>query len=82
VGGGTRGFLPGGCGGFKVDVDRLESIDDIVPLGFLVSAGGTGLHEEDTKVVCVGCGEELDALVLAGSFRAGAFPFDAGGVAI
>jgi len=57
------------------------SIDDVVPLGFLDSASGVSLHEEDTKVVCVGCREELDALVLAGGFRAGAFPFDMGGVA-
>ena len=57
------------------------SIDDVVPLGSLDSAGGAGLYEEDTEVVCMGCREELDALVLAGGFGAGAFPFDVGGVA-
>ena len=83
VGGGTRGFPPGGCGGsFEDDADRLVSIDNVVPLGSLDSVGGTSLHEEDTEVVYVGCREELDALVLAGGFRAGAFPFDTGGVAI
>jgi len=82
VGGGTGGFPPGGYGGsFEDDVDGLVSIDNVVPLGSLDGAGGAGLHEEDTEVVCVGCREELDALVLAGGFGASAFPFDVGGVA-
>jgi len=82
VGGGTRGFPPGGCGGsFKDDADGLVSINDVVPLGSLDSAGGTSLHEEDTEAVCMGCREELDALVLVGGFRASAFPFDVGGIA-
>ena len=84
AGGCTGGFPPVGCGGsFKDDADGLVSIDNVVPLEFLDSVSGTGgLAVEDSKVVCVGCGEELDALVLAGGFRAGAFPFDMGGVAI
>jgi len=49
-------------------------------LGFLDSGAG-GLVVEDNAVVCVGCGEELEALVLVGG-GAGAFPFDMGGVAV
>jgi len=82
VGGGTGGFPPVGCGGSSEDdANGLMSIDDVVPLGSLDGVSGTSLYEEDTEVVCVGCREELDALVLAGGFRAGAFPFDMGGVA-
>jgi len=84
TGGGTGGFPPGGCGGnFEVGADRLLLINNVVPLGFLDGVGGTGsLAVEDSEVVCVGCGEELDALVLAGGGRAGAFPFDMGGVVV
>ena len=82
MGGGTGGFPPGGCGGnFKDDANGLMLIDDVVPLGFLDS--GTGdLVVEDSEVVCVGHGEELDVLVLVGGGGAGAFPFDTGGVAV
>jgi len=35
AGGGTGGFLPGGCSGsFKVDAGRLDLISGVVPLGF------------------------------------------------
>jgi len=81
AGGGTGGFPPGGCGGsFKVDVDGLDLTGGVVPLGFLDSGTG-GLVVEDNATVCVGRGEELEALVLAGG-GAGAFPFDMGGVAV
>jgi len=84
VGGGTGGFPPGGCGGsFKDDVNGLGLIDNVVPLGFLDGVGGTSnLVVEDSDVVCVGCREELDALVLVGGGGAGVFPFDMGGVAV
>jgi len=49
-------------------------------LGFL-DGGAGGLVVEDNAMVCVGCGEELEALVLVGG-GAGAFPFDTGGVAV
>ena len=49
-------------------------------MGFL--DGGAGdLVVEDNAVVCVGRGEELEALVRMGG-GAGAFPFDMGGVAV
>jgi len=81
VGGGAGGFPPGGCGGsFKVDAGGLGLVGGIVPLGFL-DGGAGGLVVEDNAVVCVGCGEELEALVL-GSGGAGVFPFDTGGVAV
>jgi len=48
-------------------------------LGFLDSGAG-GLVVEDSAAVCVGCGEELEVLVLVGG-GAGAFSFDMGGVA-
>jgi len=81
VGGGTRGFPPGGCGSsFKVGASRLDLVGGVVPLGFL--DGGTGnLVVEDNDVVCVGHKEELEAQVLAGG-GAGAFPFDTGGIAV
>jgi len=81
VGGGAGGFPPGGCGGsFEVDAGGLDLVDGIVPLGFL--DGGTGdLVVENNAVVCVGHGEELEVLVLPGG-RAGAFPFDMGGIAV
>ena len=84
AGGGTGGFPPGGCGGsFEDDINGLVSINDVAPLGFLDGVGGTGgLAVEDSDMVCMGCEEELDALVLAGSGGAGAFPFDTGGVAV
>ena len=79
AGGGAGGFPPGGCGGsFEVDVDGLEPDADGVPLGFRDDAGCTGgLVVEDRDV---GFGEELEVFVLGG--RAGAFPFDMGGVAV
>jgi len=79
--GGARGFPPGGCSGsFKVDAGRLGLAGGAVPFGFL--DGGTGgLVVEDNAAVCVGHGEELEALVLVGG-GAGAFPFDMGGVAV
>jgi len=81
AGGGTGGFLPGGCSGsFEVDASGLDLTGGVVPLGFL--DGGTGgLVVEDNAMVCVGHGEELEALVLVGG-GAGAFPFDTGGVAV
>jgi len=84
AGGGTGGFPPGGCGSsFEVNVNGLLLINDVVPLGFLDGVGSTsGLAVEDSEVVCVGCREELDALVLVGGGRAGAFPFDMGGVVV
>ena len=49
-------------------------------MGFL--GGGAGdLVVEDTAAVCVGRGEELEALVHGGG-GAGVFPFDMGGVAV
>jgi len=81
VGGGAGGFPPGGCGGsFEVDAGRLGLTGGVVPLGFLDSGAG-GLVVEDIAVVCVGRGEELEALVRVGG-GAGAFPFDTGGVAV
>jgi len=81
AGGGTGGFPPGGCGGsFEVDASRLDLTSGVVPLGFLDS-GTSGLVVEDNAAVCVGCGEELEVLVLV-SGGAGAFPFDMGGVAV
>jgi len=81
VGGGAGGFPPGGCGGnFEVDAGGLGLTGGAVPLGFL--DGGTGgLVVEDSAVVFVDHGEELEVLVLVGS-GAGAFPFDTGGVAV
>jgi len=81
AGGGAGGFPPGGCGGsFEVDAGRLGLVGGVFPLGFL-GAGAGDLVVEDTAVVCVGRGEELEALVLVGG-GAGAFPFDTGGVAV
>jgi len=80
VGGGTGGFPPGGYGGsFEVDAGGLSLTSGVVPLGFL-DGGASGLVVEDSDAVCVGHGEELEALVLVGG-GAGAFPFDTGGVA-
>ena len=79
--GGAGGFLSGGCGGsFKVDAGGLCLTSGAVPLGFLDSGAGD-LVVEDTAVVCVGRGEELEALVRGGG-GAGTFPFDMGGVAV
>jgi len=80
-GGGAGGFPPGGCGGsFEVDADGLGLVGGAFPLGFL--GGGAGdLVAEDTATVCVGRGEEPEALVLVGG-GTGAFPFDTGGVAV
>jgi len=47
----------------------------------VVSLNTDGLVVEDTAMACVGLGEELEVLVLAGG-GAGAFPFDTGGVAV
>jgi len=81
AGGGVGGFPPGGCGGsFEVDASGLGLTGGVVPLGSLDSSAG-GLVVEDNAAVCVGCGEELEALVLV-SGGAGAFPFDMGGVAV
>jgi len=81
VGGGAGGFPPGGCGGsFKVDASGLDLTSGVVPLGFL-DGSTSGLVVEDNAAVCVGRGEELEALVLVGG-GAGAFPFDTGGVAV
>jgi len=81
AGGRAGGFPPGGCGSsFKVDASRLDLTNGIVPLGFL-DGGASGLVVEDSDAVCVGCGEELEALVLVGG-GTGAFPFDTGGVAV
>jgi len=81
VGGGAGGFPPGGCGGsFEVDAGGLGLASGAVPLGFL-DGGAGGLVVEDNATVCVGCGEELEVLVLVGG-RAGAFPLDMGGVAV
>jgi len=81
TGGGAGGFPPGGCSGsFKVDAGRLDLTGGVVPLGFL-DGSASGLVVEDSDAVCVGCEEELEALVLAGG-GAGAFPFDMGGVAV
>jgi len=78
--GGARGFPPGGCGGsFEVDAGGLGLAGGVFPLGFL-GGGAGGLVVEGNAAVCVGHGEELEALVLVGG-RAGAFPFDMGGVA-
>jgi len=81
AGGSAGGFPPGGCSSsFEVDAGGLDLVGGVVPLGFL--DGGTGsLVVEDNAVVCVGRGEELEALVLVGG-GAGAFPFDTGGVAV
>ena len=49
-------------------------------MGFL-DGGASGLVVENNAVVCVGCEEEPEALVLVGG-GAGAFPFDMGGVAV
>jgi len=49
-------------------------------LGFL-DGGAGGLVVEDNATVCVGRGEELEALMRVGG-GAGAFPFDMGGVAV
>ena len=49
-------------------------------MGFLDSGAGD-LVVEDIAAVCVGRREELEVLVLVGG-GAGAFPFDAGGVAV
>jgi len=49
-------------------------------LGFL-DGGAGGLVVEDSTMVFVGRGEELEVLVLVGG-GAGAFPFDTGGVAV
>jgi len=82
VGGGTGGFPPGGCGGsFEVDANGLGLIGSVVPFGFL-DGGADGLVVEGSDVVCMGCKEELEILVLAGGgLGASAFPFDTGGVA-
>jgi len=81
AGGGAGGFPPGGCSGsFKVDAGGLGLTGGIVPLGFL-DGGASGLVVENNAVVCVGCEEEPEALVLVGG-GAGAFPFDMGGVAV
>jgi len=81
VGGGARGFPPGGYGGsFEVDAGGLGLVGGVFPLGFLGGSAGD-LVVEDTAAVCVGRGEELEALVLVGG-GAGAFPFDTGGVAV
>jgi len=81
VGGGTGGFPPGGCGGnFEVDTGGLGLAGGALPLGFLVVGAGD-LVVEDIATVCVGRGEELEALVHMGG-GAGAFPFDMGGVAV
>jgi len=81
VGGSAGGFPPGGCGGsFKVDASGLGLIGSVVPLGFL-DGSASGLVVEDSDVVCVGRGKELEALVLVGG-GASAFPFDTGGVAV
>jgi len=81
VGGGAGGFPPGGCGGsFEVDASGLGLVGGVFPLGFL-GGGASDLVVEDTTVVCVGRGEELEALVLVGG-GAGAFPFDTGGIAV
>jgi len=81
VSGGAGGFPPGGCGGsFEVDAGGLDLTSGAVPLGFL-GGGAGGLVVEDSAAVFVGCGEELEVLVLVGG-GAGAFPFDTGGVAV
>ena len=81
MGGGAGGFPPGGCGGsFEVDAGGLGLVGGAVPLGFLDS-GADGLVVEDSAAVCVGRGEELEALAHVGG-GAGAFPFDTGGVAV
>jgi len=81
AGGGAGGFPPRGCGGsFKVDAGGLGLTGGAVPLGFL-DGGAGGLVVEDNATVCVGCGEELEALILVGG-GASAFPFDTGGVAV
>jgi len=49
-------------------------------LGFL-DGGAGGLVVEDNAAVCVGRGEEPEALIRVGG-GAGAFPFDTGGVAV
>jgi len=81
AGDGVGGFPPGGCGGsFEVDAGGLGLVGGAFSLGFL--GGGAGdLVVEGTAGVCVGCEEELEALVLVGG-GAGAFPFDTGGVAV
>jgi len=81
VGGGTGGFPPGGCSGsFEVDAGGLGLVSSVFPLGFL-DGGAGGLVVEDNAAVCVGRGEEPEALVCVGG-GAGAFPFDMGGVAV
>jgi len=81
MGGGVGGFPPGGCSGsFKVDAGGLGLAGSIFPLGFLDGSAGS-LVVEDNAAVCVGRGEELEALILVGG-GASAFPFDTGGVAV
>jgi len=81
VGGGARGFPPGGCGSsFEVDAGGLDLTSGAVPLGFLDTSAGD-LVVEDNDVVCVGCEKELEVLILVGG-GAGAFPLDTGGVAV
>jgi len=81
VGGSAGGFPPGGCSGsFEVDAGGLGLVNSVFPLGFLDGSAGD-LVVEDNAAVCVGRGEELEALVLVGG-GAGAFPFDTGGVAV
>ena len=80
AGGGLGGFPPGG-GAFEVVVGAVGADDDAVPLVFLVGGGCAGdLFEEDTKEVCMGREELLDAFVLVGGMGAGCFPLDTGGV--
>jgi len=81
VGDGAGGFPPGGCGSsFEVDAGGLGLAGGALPLGFLVVGAGN-LVVEDIVAVCVGRGEELEALIRVGG-GAGAFPFDTGGVAV
>jgi len=81
AGDGAGGFPPGGCGGsFEVDAGGLGLVGGAFPLGFLGGCAGD-LVVEDTAAVCVGRGEELEALVCGGG-GAGVFPFDMGGVAV
>jgi len=79
--GGAGGFPLGGCSGsFEVDAGGLGLVGGVFPLGFL-DGGASGLVVEDNAMVCVGRGEEPEALVHVGG-GAGAFPFDTGGVAV
>jgi len=81
AGGGAGGFPPGGCGGsFEVDAGGLGLAGSALPLEFL-DAGAGDLVVEDIAAVCMDRGEELEALICVGG-RAGAFPFDMGGVAV